>query len=108
LGYNTGSILNNFSTDGWRNWMDVGMFIGQSTDNMYVGLKNEGNDRYDAVISWGDNPTPNFGIGPDYLRIIFTSTQTPPFGSGPGTAQNGLEIARYDPTQDNNNNPATP
>lgn len=108
LGYNTGSILNQFSTDGWRNWMDVGTFIAQNSDNMYIGLKNEGNDRYDAVISWGDNPTPVLGIGPDYLRIIFTSTQTPPFGSGPGQANDGLEMARYDPTQDANNNPNNP
>ncbi|MCO5260514.1 MAG: hypothetical protein M9916_10255 [Crocinitomicaceae bacterium] len=56
LGYNTGLNSNPLgSTDGWRPWMDIGTFTSNGTDNMYVGLKNEGTDRFDAVVSWGDN-----------------------------------------------------
>ena len=56
LGYNTGLTGSTpTSTDGWRNWMDIGTFTSNGTDNMYVGLKNEGNDRFDAVFNWGDN-----------------------------------------------------
>ena len=42
--------------DGSRTWMRVGTFCSIESDNMYVGLKNEGSgDREDAVINWGDN-----------------------------------------------------
>ena len=37
LGYNVGSPFLPGSLDGWRDWMDVGMFVSQGTDNMYVG-----------------------------------------------------------------------
>jgi hypothetical protein len=56
LGRNTGA--NSFpagSADGYRPWMNIGAFMSDGTDNMYVGLKTEGNDRTDAVINWGDN-----------------------------------------------------
>lgn len=90
---------NNGFNSGWRNWMSVGTFYGKSSDNMYVGLKDEtvpgSNDRQDAVINWGDNT--NFSgttEGPDYLRFIFTSPLNvigyPPVSSG----QNGLEVMR--------------
>lgn len=49
LGYNTSTL----STDGWRPWMDIGTFTSANSDNIYVGLKDEGNDRRDAVINWG-------------------------------------------------------
>ncbi len=105
LGYNTGSILNPTTTDGWRSWMDVGTFISQGTDNMYIGLKNENGvlgDRQDAVISFGDNYTnvlPGFNIAPDKLRIIFTSPAAGQPFPGPGamSTQNGLEFVRYVP-----------
>jgi hypothetical protein len=43
-------------TGGWRPWMKVGTFNSLGSDNMYIGLKNEGTtDRQDAVINWGDN-----------------------------------------------------
>jgi len=102
LGYNTST--NEFFgqvNDGWRNWMDVGIFTNIGSDNMYVGMKREGDDRYDAVINWGDNQ--NGGLtgatGPDNLRFIFTSTTTgfPP-GDAISESVNGLEVARMEPT----------
>lgn len=103
LGYNTGSQLNPASTDGWRDWMDVGTFTNIGTDNMYVGLKREAgafpaNDRHDAVINWGDNGGNNPLNGPDNLRFIFTETQTSSVpGNAPATSNNGLEVARFTP-----------
>ena len=99
LGYNTGlSGLTPTSTDGWRNWMDIGTFTGNGTDNMYVGLKNEGNDRFDAIINWGDNGGNNPLTGSDNLRFIFTETTTSTIpGNAPATSNNGLEVARFDP-----------
>jgi len=95
LGYNT-SLL---STDGWRKWMDVGTFTSNGSDNMYVGLKDEGPDRQDAVINWGDNQGIMDTIdGPDNLRFIFTSTTTSiPPGDSVAASLNGLEVARMEP-----------
>ncbi len=118
LGYNSGSLLNPANTDGWRPWMDVGTFASQGTDNIYVGLKPEGgafNDRQDAVIAFGDNYTntlPGINIGPDKLRIIFTSPKTGATAAGPGAMStvNGLEFVRYVPfhnTSLNMNDPRT-
>lgn len=103
LGYNTGanSIFN--TTDGWRDWMDIGTFTGSGTDHMYVGLKDEGNDSLDAIINWGDNQTPGATPnGPDNLRFIFTSTTTALTGQGDSISQSndGLEIARMYPDYD--------
>lgn len=102
LGYNTGNGLP-LVVDGWRDWMDIGTFTNNGTDNIYVGLKEEGPDRFDAVINWGDNQvagnTPN---GPDNLRFIFTSTTTalPPGQGDPvSMSNNGLETARMVPTK---------
>ena len=94
MGYNTSP-----SGDGWRNWMDVGMFLNNGSDNMYVGLKKQKsgiNDRYDAVVNWGDNQIASPGIGPDNLRFIFTST----IGNDnpPANSNDGLEIARMEPS----------
>ncbi len=79
LGYNTGK-LSFGGQDGWRKWMDIGMFVSNGTDNAYFGLKEEkgqDNDRYDAVINWGDNQVQENSVnGPDNLRFIFTSTTT--------------------------------
>ena len=101
LGYNTGGLV--ASADGWRDWMDVGMFVNRGTDNMYVGLKEEEDpdfgDRYDAVVNWGDNQGPFGGatVGPDNLRFIFTSTETVSPGDPVSRSNNGLEIARMEP-----------
>lgn len=106
LGYNTSTspIGGAQLDDGWRNWMDVGTFTNNGSDNMYVGLKNEGTDRQDAVVSWGDNQVagtnPN---GPDKLRFIFTSTTTAlPPGQGNSVSQSndGLEVGRFFPAKD--------
>jgi hypothetical protein len=101
LGYNVGSPLLPGSLDGWRDWMDVGLFTAQGTDNMYVGLKEKGNDRFDAVINWGDNQGPSITgpVGPDYLRFIFTSSAASiPPGDPVSGSNEGLEVARMDPS----------
>jgi Chaperone of endosialidase len=99
LGYNTGA-----TNDGWRNWMDVGTFTANGTDNMYVGLKREPTafpiDRFDAVINWGDNsgPVGPFAIGPDNLRFIFTSATVGTPGLPPSNGVNGVEGMRMTPS----------
>ncbi|AEA43665.1 tail fiber domain-containing protein [Fluviicola taffensis] len=104
LGYNTGAIAINPGTDGWRSWMDIGVFTTNGSDNVYLGLKQEAGpagDRQDAVLSWGDNQTSGLppGNGPDNFRMIFTST-TAASGGGtpPATGANGLEGMRMTPT----------
>lgn len=84
LGYNTPTANN----DGWRNWMDVGIFTSNATHSMYMGLKNEGTAK-DAVVNWGSDSLDN-------LRFIFTEnpSSTNPHG---GLGANGLEIARIEP-----------
>lgn len=52
----------------YRTWMDYGTLYGTNSDGMYVGLKNEGGDREDAIIAWGDNATL------EHLRFLFNST----------------------------------
>ncbi|NBX79316.1 MAG: hypothetical protein EBQ94_02885 [Flavobacteriales bacterium] len=92
LGYNT----TNYTTlNGWRSWMDVGMFVSNSSDHIYLGLKNEGINRQDAVLSWGDDPNNIGGVGPDNLRFIFTSPATS--SEVPANTANGLEVARMIP-----------
>jgi hypothetical protein len=106
LGYNTGgSSLTPGATDGWRAWMNIGMFTTNSTDNVYIGLKREPatplnpNDRNDAVVSWGDNQAPGFPTaGPDNMRFIFTATQTGSPTTSPANGFDGLESMRMTPT----------
>ena len=96
LGYNTQGATD----DGWRDWMDVGMFISDSSDNVYLGMKNQGDDRKDAVLSWGDNEFVSlpFGSGPDNFRIIFTATQNPfAVNVGQAIANDGIEAMRMTP-----------
>jgi hypothetical protein len=106
LGYNTGTLLGpGGAADGWRNWMEIGAFTSNGTDNMYIGLKNEGTDRMDAVVNWGDNQVsgtmPGQNNGPDNLRFIFTSTTTAVTGTGDPISQSnsGLEVARMEPNK---------
>ncbi len=82
LGYST--------SPGYRNWMDVGMYIAKG-DNMYVGLKEEGNNRQDAVINWGDD---GVAAGPDNLRFIFTTNSS---GPAPAFGFDGFETGRITP-----------
>jgi len=94
---------------GQRPWMDVGIFTCASSDNMYVGLKNEdpggafgplNNDRMDAVINWGDNNNTTQPFGPDRLRFIFTNVQNPATPAG-AASTNGLEFMRMFPVNNN-------
>ena len=50
---------------GNREWMDIGLSMSWNTDNMYIGLKDEGEDQKTAVIAWGDNED-------DELRFVYT------------------------------------
>lgn len=94
LGYQTFGGGN----DGWRPWMDVGIYTSNGTDQVFLGLKPEAGsnvlgDRQDAVLNWGDNMT---GAGSaDNFRMIFTSA---PGGTAPATGANGLEGMRMTPT----------
>jgi ribosomal protein L24E len=93
LGYNTANATTN---DGWRSWMDVGIFASQSSDNVYLGMKPEETGS-DAVLSWGDNSYTD-ASGPDNFRVIFTN---PYNASTPGlyaSGANGLEAMRMTPT----------
>lgn len=51
------------NTGGNRDWMQKGIKINWDSDSLFIGLKDEGSDRKDAVIAWGDNPQ-------DDLRFI--------------------------------------
>lgn len=64
--------------NGVRTWMDNGAIMADDTDMMYVGLKDEGNNRDDPVIAWGDDDT-------ESLRFIFAQA---------GGAANGVELMR--------------
>ena len=81
---------------GWRSWMDVGTYTSSRSDNMYVGMKQEGtnfqgwDDTQSAIIAWGNNPSSGVGHS-DRLRFIFTSTSGTSLVS---SGQEGLEIAR--------------
>jgi hypothetical protein len=62
---------------GYRPWMVRGTLVSEETDNVFFGLKNEGLDRKDAVIAWGDNPEV---VSPDAFRFIFVASQGPADG----------------------------
>jgi len=77
---------------GHRGWMEVGTFYGEHTDNMYVGLLDipNQNDRADAIINWGNNPSTQPNLV-DHLRFIFTAYD---FSGFPADEYYGLEVAR--------------
>lgn len=52
----------------YRTWMNFGTLYGTDSDGMYVGLKDEGTNRKDAIIAWGDDP------GSENLRFLFNAT----------------------------------
>jgi hypothetical protein len=86
--------LGDGQTGGHRNWMDVGTFMSDETDNMYVGLRKFSYDNHDAVINWGDNYLDD-NIGPNSLRFIFTSPlSTSPGFTFPSFTNDGKEISR--------------
>jgi microcystin-dependent protein len=70
------------ATGGTRDWMKRGMSILWDTDNLFIGLKDEGSNRKDAVIAWGDDPQ-------DDLRFIHVQA---------GGAANGTEVIRVKPS----------
>lgn len=71
LGYNTASTGAN-SNDGHRSWMDVGMYISQSSNNLYVGQRYLTSQKSESIISFGDSPSNNINNG-TVLRFTFTS-----------------------------------
>ncbi len=99
LGYNTGSFSQQ-GVDGWRKWMDIGMFVSDGTDNVYLGLKKQSaTDRSDAVLSWGDNQASQTPDGADNLLFVFTATNSSLIPStGPAATANGVEGMRMTPT----------
>ncbi len=78
---------------GFRPWMNVGtLYVSENQvapDNMYVGLRQMGPDRADAIIGWSDNPTTQPLIA-DRLRFVFTSV----VGMGLSSTLDGLEFCR--------------
>lgn len=44
-----------FTGGGNRDWMQKGIRINWDSDSLFVGLKDEGSNRKDAVIAWGDD-----------------------------------------------------
>lgn len=83
----------------WRDWMKTGTFYRENSDAMYVGLKEEGFNESDAVVSWSDD------TGSDQLRFIFTSTLlTLPGAVNPlrGDSRNGYEFMRMTTSGVNN------
>jgi len=69
---------------GYRPWMIRGTLVSEDTDNVFFGLKNEGSDRKDAVIAWGDNNDEGLS---DAFRFIFV---------GSGGSTDGQEIMRLE------------
>jgi hypothetical protein len=51
----------------YRAWMDYGLIIGDDTDGIFVGVKDEGPDQDDAIIAWGDNSQ-------DDLRFLYNQS----------------------------------
>jgi hypothetical protein len=67
---------------GYRPWMVRGTQVSWDSDNVFFGLKSEGENRKDAVIAWGDDPNS------DVFRFIFTAN---------GGLPDGQEIMRLEP-----------
>ena len=67
----------------YRSWMDNGMLVGKTgdSDGGYFGIKDEGVNRQDTVIAWGDDVGDNF-------RFIYTQS---------GGASDGIEVMRLTP-----------
>lgn len=51
----------------YRAWMEYGLIIGDDTDGIFMGVKDEGPDQDDAVIAWGDNSQ-------DDLRFLYNQS----------------------------------
>ncbi len=66
---------------GYRSWMTRGLQVAWDTDNVFLGLKDQGADRKDSVLAWGDNTI-------DAFRFIFV---------GSSGSVDGEEIMRLQP-----------
>jgi hypothetical protein len=71
-----------FGGNGWRRWMNTGLFMRENSDGMYVGMMAipETLNRSDAIISWSDDNNPSNNV--DKLRFIFTGNND---GNGGGS-----------------------
>jgi hypothetical protein len=106
LGYNIGNALGPIQLkNGWRSWMDLGMLVSNTTDNVWIGLKprvgnaTQTNDQLDAVINWGNNG--NALSGTDVMRFIFTAEPLSTLDSASNAITNdGLEVMRLYPDRD--------
>ncbi len=65
-----GQHIEDAATQMWGLNDVYGRLFTWNSDSLFVGLKNEGGDRKDAVIAWGDNIQ-------DSLRFIFTLPGNP-------------------------------
>ncbi|NEO40245.1 MAG: hypothetical protein F6J90_29430 [Moorea sp. SIOASIH] len=68
-------------TNAPRPWMTRGLQVAWDTDHLFLGLKDEGADRKDSVLAWGDNTN-------DAFRFIFAASRG---------AADGQEIMRLQP-----------
>lgn len=80
-----------FGGNGWRSWMQTGIFMKEHSDAMYVGLKPDvtTTNRSDAIINWSDDA--GTGGGVDKLRFLFTSV-----APGNGSNTNPLSGSSFD------------
>lgn len=46
----------------YRTWMEKGLFVGDSSDGLYLGTKFSSSNRSDAVLAWGDDSNDKFRI----------------------------------------------
>lgn len=84
----TGTNNTGFGGDGFRAWMKTGVLNLENSDNMYVGMKEEGFNHSDAVISFGDDNSNN---EKNNFRILFAN-------HGLGVNGPHVELARYTST----------
>jgi hypothetical protein len=71
-----------FGGNGWRRWMNTGLFMRENSDGMYVGMMAipETLNRSDAIISWSDDVNASNNV--DKLRFIFVGNND---GNGGGS-----------------------
>jgi hypothetical protein len=88
-GPNNSGVVGN----GWRTWMRTGILVREESDHMYMGMKNEGSNRSDAIINWADDAS-----DVDKLRFLFTGKASTGNGddNNPlnGASLNGYEFMR--------------
>jgi hypothetical protein len=89
----TNVVGTGLSAEGWRFWMNNGIYMREQSDNIYVGTKREGDnqDRADAIVAWGDNMSEE---SESNLRFVFaTSSGTDPVSQ----SIDGREVGRFSP-----------